>query len=204
MLKQDFFCGTHIFKAIAGEIDQIMEMTKKSDTKISTKGAKRKGTTIITINGEDSFTYKVIFNRLQDLIDGEMIESINVSKVSYDLTKGKIDKMEERIGNCKIEYDKRHGKFRIYGNPEKRKLLINGLKKIYENWSKNKEIKIDLKGKGKRPGLMKELMKKYGSRLQNIMPSETYGIVEVNIFYLIHCISCFRCYASLQMFIHSF
>eukprot|EP00794_Sanderia_malayensis_P008277 gene8277-9161_t len=181
VLKQQLFCTAIIFEAIATEIDEIMTLTKKSTNKITVQDAKEKGAKIITISGEDSSTYKVIFCRLQDLINGEMIENFDVSQVSYNAMLRQVQSLERRVGQVKIEYDKRHRKFRVYGNPKRRKLLKDGLGKIRADIRANKEIKISLNGKGKKPGLMKELMRRYGPRLQKMMPSSNFGIIELNI-----------------------
>ena len=116
--------------------------------------------------------------RLRDLLCGEILEELDVPFRCYDLILPKILKLEKGVGG-KIEYDKRLGKFRIYGSPKTRKLLENKLKEIYEKVSENNTDRIMLKGKGRAPGLMKGLMKKYGPNLLAIMPSKECGILEV-------------------------
>ena len=156
-------------------------MSKKFDTTITVKDAKRKGVKIIGISGEDSFGYKVIYSRLRDLLEGEIIEELNVSQLQYNLMSQKIKKLEKEVSHGKIDYDKRRKKFRTYGNPETRKRLKTKLQEIQKWMHGNKDIKINLKDKGMQPGLMKGLMKKFGPRLQEMIPSKDCGILEVTI-----------------------
>ena len=154
-----------------------MAMVKGSTTRINifTKGKRYQ---VVTIMGEESFTYKFALRRLRDLFNGEVIEDINVPSQCCNLILSQVLQFEKEVGG-KIEYDKRLGKFRIYGSPETRKLLENKLKEIYEKVSENKTDRIILKGKGRAPGLMKGLMKKYGPNLLELMPSKDCGILEV-------------------------
>ena len=154
-------------------------MCKNSTTTISIKDGKRKSTKIIIISGEDSFLYKVIFRRLRDLLEGEIIEELNVSLLQCNLISQRIKNAEKEIPNGKIDYDKKRGKFRIYGNPETRKRLKNKLQEIQKSMDGDKEVKINLKDKGMKPGLMKGLMTKYGPRLQEMIPSKDCGTLEV-------------------------
>jgi len=187
-LREQFFCSLSLYKAMEGTLDEITVMVKGSTTKINvdTKG---KSFRVVTITGEDSFTYKVALRRLRDILSGEILEELDVPFRCYDMISPKILKLEKEFGG-KIEYDKRFGKFRIYGSPETRKLLENKLKEIYEQFSENNTHRIMLKGKGRAPGLMKGLMKKYGPNLLQLMPSKDSGILEVMCIKCIHQYYC--------------
>ena len=141
---------------------------------------------VIKISGEDSFTYKATYARLQDLLTGEIIEELTISPITYNLMRQQIAIKEKEIPHGKIEYDKKGQKFITYGNPEVRKLLQDRVKQMHERMCWKNEIIIKLKGRGKAPGLMKQLMKKYGPRLQGMMSSKDHGILEVIICNSIH------------------
>ncbi len=156
-------------------------MTENSTNKVTVDHGKKKGATIITLSGENTFTYIEVYNLLRDLVEGEVVHSINISQSTYNLMMKKIQNLEKEKQLGKIEFDKRNGQIRIYGNAKNRKLLEDELKEMHEKMCSNETMQIDLKGKGKRPGLMKELMRKYGPRLHGMMPSEDCGVIEVII-----------------------
>lgn len=134
---------------------------------------------IVRVEGEDAFTFKIIRDRMYDLLEGEVIENFSITQDSYTLIQRNLASLGQESISCAIEFDKRWGRIRIYGLLEKRKTLKDKVTEVHKTIFVGKQIAIHLRGNGKRPGLMKELMRKYGPRLHDLMPSKDCGIIQV-------------------------
>ena len=157
----------------------LSKIARDYKAKIEVSDTKSKTSKIVTLSGDNTFMYKEFRGRLKQIMDGEIIEDIQVSQKCYEVMKERIRSLEKATANTKIDYDSRTERFSVYGRPEKKEELGHDLRKIYTELSLNSTVQVSLRGNGRSPGLLKSLMAKYGAEMHKALPTKDAGTIQV-------------------------
>eukprot|EP00795_Rhopilema_esculentum_P008564 gene8564-14566_t len=168
-LKKKFYCKEAIFPVIDKDLKALQHDSRGKDVKIKVENSKSNNNCkIVTICGKDSLPYKMLLSRLQSIVEGKVISNLVVPSFLYETLKSKISDLETKIGNAKVDYDRRTKQLLLFGKPKARTVLEEDIKRLFKSVSEN-ETKIHLRGQGRATGLMKALMQKYGNDLRGMI-----------------------------------
>lgn len=157
----------------------LSEIAKDYKAKIEVSDTKSRTSKMVILSGDNTFMYNEFRGRLKQIMEGEVIEDIQVSQNCFEVMKERIRFLEKRIPNTKIDYDSRTERFSVYGRPEMKKVLGDALRGIYTELSLNSTVKVSLRGNGRSPGLLKALMTEYGAEMHKALPTKDAGTIQV-------------------------
>ncbi|KFM66123.1 hypothetical protein X975_02723, partial [Stegodyphus mimosarum] len=188
-LQTTLFCKTEIFSAVKEQIDDALKYFK--DTSDSDK------TLDITAVPKDSSTVKIQITSnnvsdatdarraIQNILYGDQIKCAGnpvLERLFLEDSLAYIRKISKDKLNCFVDANKYRKVISIFGNASVCNLIKLKVNSFLSAIAENSVREISLLPKHGRVGVIKELFKRYGSNLENLVETSGVSGIDVNLY----------------------